>query len=86
MEVGEDQNIDQALSELRELVRQEYGQPWNKRRYGYHEKPSVVRRKRKKMARARASGPVFFKPGALALRIGQKELLERTGPTMAMGR
>ncbi len=78
MEVGEGQDINQALLELRKLVKQEYGRPWHKRRYGYYESPSVLRRKCKKMKQRQTSSPSFY--------VGQQELLARTGPDMAVGR
>ena len=85
VEVDEEQDIEQALAEFRRRVRQEYQGRWYKRRYGYYESPSVLRRKRKKMKRLRGGEPAFFQPGSLKLYIGEQELFERTGPTMAAG-
>ncbi len=86
MEVGEGQDIGQALCELRELVQEEYGRSWCKRRYGYYESKGVLGRKRKKMKRLRGGNSAYFAPGALKLRIGYAELFAQTGPEMAAGR
>lgn len=87
VEVREDESIESALRRFRQLVRRELGRPWYKRRYGYYEKPSELRRKRKKMARLRKQvtwrGP---DPGNLLLRIGLTELHARTGPKNAAGK
>lgn len=83
--MGEGQDIDQALCQLRKLVQEEYGRPWCKRRYGYHESKGVLGRKRKKMKKLRGGGPVHFQSGSLKLHIGYKELFERSGPEMAAG-
>jgi ribosomal protein S21 len=85
VEVGEGQDIDQALCQLRKLVQEEYGRSWCKRRYGYHESKGVLGRKRKKMKKLRGGGPAYFQPGSLRLHIGYKELFERSGPGMAAG-
>jgi ribosomal protein S21 len=81
VEVRDDESIDEALRRFNELVRREFQRPWYKRRYGYYEKPSELRRKRKKMAWLRSSSR-----GHLLLRIGLKELHSRTGPQNAAGR
>ena len=96
MVVGDDQDIDQALSELRHLVDQEHGRPWYKRRYGYYEKPSALRRKVKKMRQLRGAGPALFWPrggkfprsraSAPAQRhLDFPALFQRTGPTTSAG-
>ena len=86
VEVGDDQNIDQALCQLRELVQQEHERSWCKRRYGYYESKGTLGRKRKKMKRLRSGGPAHFQPRALKLYIGYRELFESSGPEMAAGR
>ncbi len=86
VKVGEGQDIDEALYELRRRVQQEYGRSWCKRRYGYYESKGTLGRKRKKMRKMRAWGPAFFRPGYIKLHIGYTELFERTGPEMAAGR
>lgn len=80
VEVREGESIDSALQRFSQLVRREFGRPWSKRRYGYYEKPSQLRRKRKKMGRLRSRG------ANLLLHIGLKELYSRTGPENAAGR
>lgn len=37
IEVGEGQDLEQALLALRQRVQKEYGRPWYKSRYGYYE-------------------------------------------------
>ncbi len=67
-------------------MQQEYGRPWCKRRYGYHESKGTLGRKRKKMKDCRGGGPAFFRPNSLKLHIGYTELFESSGPEMAAGR
>jgi ribosomal protein S21 len=81
VEVRDDESIDSALRRFNELVQGEVSRTWCKRRYGYYEKPSELRRKRKKMAWLRSGSQ-----GNLLLRIGLKELYSRTGPKNAAGR
>lgn len=45
----DDQNIDQALQLLNQKYYYLQATRWYKKRYGYFEKPSVLKRKRKKM-------------------------------------
>lgn len=47
--VEEGESIDRALMRLRHLQSYEYKR-WTKKRYGYFEKPSALRRKKRKMA------------------------------------
>jgi ribosomal protein S21 len=47
----EDESVEQALSRLRRKIHNELARPWYKRRYGCHEKPAELRRKREKMQR-----------------------------------
>src|SRR5256885_4786750 len=60
---GEDIGI--ALRRLSNLVRLAYAQSWTKRRYGYYEKPSVLRRKSRKLRGRNAQAG-----GALRLPLG----------------
>jgi len=85
VEVGDDQDIRQALCKLRRLMQEDYGRPWCKRRYGYYESKGTLGRKREKMRRCRNGSSAFFLPGALKLHTGHEELFERTGPEMAAG-
>lgn len=66
--------IDRALRQLARKVENELGRRWHKRRYGYYEKPSVLKRKSRKMEKlAIQSG------GTLWLRIGLKAQFSRNG-------
>ncbi len=49
--VNDKQSIEQALQELKQKVYYEKSSRWYKRRYGYYEKPSILKRKRNKMKR-----------------------------------
>ena len=76
---GED--LAEALGRFQQLVAQEYGRPWTKRRYWYYEPPSALRRKQRKMRQLRAQ-----RRGGLWLRIGLAAQWRRTGPPYAAGR
>jgi ribosomal protein S21 len=79
--VAEGEDLSKALRRFNQLMRKIYGRPWTKRRFGYFEKPSILRRKRKRMAwRQRQAG------GGLKLHIGLPEQFQRTGPSNALGR
>ncbi|MFI8981324.1 30S ribosomal protein S21 [Ectopseudomonas khazarica] len=61
-------SLEIALARLNRQVSTELGRRWYKRRFGYFEKPSALRRKRQQMDKlAIASG------GGLCLKIGLKE-------------
>lgn len=81
IDVGDDESIDSALKRFNQAVKREIGRAWCKRRYGYYEKPSELKRKQKKMARLRSRSQ-----GNLHLKIGLKELYSRTGPKNSAGR
>lgn len=49
--LAEEESVEQALGRLRRKIDNELARPWHKRRYGCHEKPSELRRKRQKMQR-----------------------------------
>lgn len=50
VKVKDGESIDSALNRLRRNQAYEFKR-WTKKRYGYYEKPSELRRKNKKMAR-----------------------------------
>ncbi|HEY0602102.1 MAG TPA: hypothetical protein VGD58_04280 [Herpetosiphonaceae bacterium] len=77
--IGED--FTDTLDRFSHLVQHEYERPWTKRRYGYYEPPSALRRKRAKMRRLRSGST-----GNLWLHIDIADQLRRTGPTNAAGR
>ncbi len=86
-----DENISRALSRLNKLVDSAHSQPWTKRRYGYYEKPSVIRRRRKKMRwrqnlAKENSKRLGVKGTGLKLHIGLKAKLRRNGPNNSLGR
>jgi ribosomal protein S21 len=79
--VRDGEPITQALVRFRHSVRQALGRPWTKRRFGYFEKPSSLRRKRDRMRRRQLQAA-----GTLKLHLGLAEQFRRTGPTNALGR
>jgi ribosomal protein S21 len=81
VEVSEGESFEDALKRFNQLVRLEQSRPWHKRRYGYYEKPSELKRKRKKMRWLRSTSR-----GNLQLHIGLKELYSRTGAKNSAGR
>lgn len=81
VEVREDEDLTQALDRFTQLVQHEYRRPWTKRRFGYFEKPSALRRKARKMRKLQAQTA-----GHLGLRINLEPQWRRTGPTNAAGR
>lgn len=50
----EQEGVEQALGRLRHKLHVELARVWHKRRYGCHEKPAELRRKRKKMQQLQA--------------------------------
>lgn len=77
--VRDGEPIDEGLRRFNRMVWANYRRRWSKRRYGYYEKPSALRRNQAKMNwRQRQAG------GGLSLRVGLAELLSRTGPTNAV--
>lgn len=86
--VEEGESIDKALMHLRHLQNYEYKR-WTKKRYGYFEKPSALRRKKRKMAEI---WQIKFGPHAGASRqkrlhlfVGLAKLFSRSGPTNQAG-
>ncbi|MGN0927224.1 30S ribosomal protein S21 [Ectopseudomonas mendocina] len=70
--------IEVVLRKLKKKVKHETDRRWYKRRFGYYEKPSILKRKAKKMkAFSIQSG------GSLWLKIGLKEQFSRSGSSAA---
>jgi ribosomal protein S21 len=67
---GED--LETALKRFERYCRRDQRRPWTKRRYGYFEKPSALRRKRMRRC-------ANFK-------ISLEAQFRRTGPALAVGR
>lgn len=92
IKLRENENIESAIRRLNERIYQENRKRWYKRRYGYYETPSILKRKRNKHLK------IFRKSVAsqmamcgrvttgLQLKIGMKEQRRRTGPNNAAGR
>ena len=81
IEARADEDFLAMVERFNQRVRYEYHRPWTKRRYGYYEKPSVLRRKRAKMRKLQTRGT-----GKLYLSIDLEAQFRRTGPTNAAGR
>ncbi|MFT0634472.1 30S ribosomal protein S21 [Pseudomonas sihuiensis] len=78
--VEDDESIEVALRKFKNKVKHETDRRWHKRRFGYYEKPSILKRKAKKMkALSIQSG------GNLWLKIGLKEQFSKSGK-LAAGR
>lgn len=76
----EDESFEDLLDRFNNTVRKGYGRPWCKKRFGYYEKPSALKRKQKKMDRLRHGD------SSLKLHIQLEEQFSRTGPTIAAGK
>jgi ribosomal protein S21 len=72
VQVRDGEDLAHALHRFRRLVHQDLATPWDRRRYGYYEKPSALRRKRR-----RREPPI---------KLGLEAQWARTGPTNAVGR
>ncbi len=81
IEARADEDVSEMVARFNQRVRHEYQRPWTKRRYGYYEKPSALRRKRTKMRKLQTRGA-----GRLYLSIDLETQFRRTGPTNAAGR
>ena len=75
-----EEDFADTLDRFSQLVQREYERPWTKRRYGYYEPPSALRRKRLKMRK------LMSRSDSLNPRIDIATQLRRTGPTNAAGR
>lgn len=75
--LDESQNLDQAFDELAQKYYCCHASRWYKRRYGFYEKPSLLKAKRKKM-RAIVSNQAIG-GSALWLKIAQPLQFARTG-------
>lgn len=89
IEVEDGESIDRALRRLEISLQYEY-KCWTKKRYGYFEKPSALRRKKRKMAQICQirSGP---HQGANQRAywhqfLDLKQLMARTGPINSVSR
>lgn len=93
---GED--ISSALSRFKRQVDLTYRQEWHKRRLGYYEKPSILKRKKmmmryRKVRLAEYNRERCFRMGlpkprhcASGLKIGLVELFHRSTPVGVIGR
>lgn len=76
VEAGEP--IEVALRKLNKKVKHETDRRWHKRRFGYYEKPSILKRKAKKMKELSIQSG-----GSLWLKIGLKEQFSKNGNSAA---
>jgi ribosomal protein S21 len=76
--VRDGEPVRRALARLDRMVVRAEGRPSHKRRFGYYEKPSELRRKRFKKEAVRPGYPLHVSPHAA--------LFARTGPTSALMR
>ncbi len=78
--VNESDDIELALQTLKNKVSMDSDRRWYKKRFGYYEKPSILKRKKEKMQ----SQP-NHRCKRLWLKIGLVQQFDRTGP-VAVGR
>jgi ribosomal protein S21 len=91
VEVREGESLSSALQRFRRQVHAAYRRPWTKRKLGYYEKPSVLRRKKKRMKRMNMTsityavmfGDRHWEP--LRLYVGLAQQLRRSG-TLGAGK
>jgi ribosomal protein S21 len=76
IELQEDEPLDRAISRFKKSVQQKYRRNWVKRRYGYFENPSTLRRRRASIDRItrRRSGTGM---GAFRRNVHFREQFER---------
>ena len=74
---GED--FEALLERFNAAVLETHHRRWYKRRFGYHEKPSLLNKKRRRHRKVNGGKRVW-------LRIGLAALYRRDGPDDAMGR
>jgi len=84
VEVRDDVSFERNIVEFNQAVYKEYRRPWYKRRYSYHEKPSVLRRKKRKMDQ-RSNAAVRRGGRPMKLYIGLEAQFRSDG-AMAIGR
>ena len=72
--------LDLALKRLRKKVKSEMDRRWYKRRFGYYEKPSALKRKSKKMKK------LAIQSGGLKEQFLKKKLVRPQVVSHAIGR
>lgn len=80
--LDETQDIDHALWRLHQQLYVNTATRWYKKRYGYYEKPSLLRRKKRKMKRllSQRQKYFYFEPAPnLWLKIEYSQQFARTG-------
>lgn len=78
VDVEDGEPIEVALRKLNKKLKHETGRRWYKRRFGYYEKPSILKRKAKKMKELSIKSS-----GTLWLKIGFKEQFSKNGNSAA---
>ncbi|WP_275544555.1 MULTISPECIES: 30S ribosomal protein S21 [unclassified Pseudomonas] len=78
--IEDNESIEIALRNFKKKVKHETDRRWHKRRFGYYEKPSILKRKAKKMKKLSIQSG-----GSLWLKIGLKEQVSKSG-NLAAGR
>jgi len=74
----EGENFEALLERFDAAISKTHDRRWYKRRFGYHEKPSLLNKKRRRHVRVNGGRRVW-------LRIGLAALHRRNGPDDAMG-
>jgi len=82
----EDEDFEKTLDRFRHAVHKAYERPWHKRRYGYYEKPSTLRRKQNRTKQATILIAAHRGSTNLRLCINLEDQFRREGPSNSMGR
>ena len=76
IEVVEGDPIEQTLGRFKKAVKRKHQRNWAKRRYGYFEKPSAIRRRKKGFARI-SRRRLRYGLGGFQRMVSLRELLQR---------
>jgi hypothetical protein len=79
--IGDGEPVAEALVRFEQLRYFVYCRPWTKRRYGYFEKPGVVRRRERRLRTMRRQGCGWYHRFPIEL----DAQLRRTGPANTIG-
>lgn len=79
------QNFDDVFQQFYQQLDKQKAKRWYKKRYGYYEKPSRLKRKKRKMKRILSQRPHELKHFTLWLKVDFPALFTRTGQN-AVGR
>ncbi|MBK9745971.1 MAG: 30S ribosomal protein S21 [Chloroflexi bacterium] len=82
----DDESFEQLLKRFNRAVSKTYSRPWHKRRYGYYEKPSTLRRKQNRTRAQNRRRHFMHWAQGIRLLIPLETQWRREGPSNAKGR